>query len=45
MLPVEKARVRMETGAVSATILKIAQDQNTLPPHPLSQQYHEVEVC
>ena len=42
----EKASVRKETVAVSATWPKIVRkNQNTLPPHLLSQPYHEVEVC
>ena len=48
MLPVErkKAHVRKETVAVSATKPKIVRkkNQNTLPPHLLSQPHHEVEV-
>ena len=38
----KKASVRKETDAVSATRRK---NQNTLPPHFLSQPHHEVEVC
>ena len=48
MLSVEKqkASVRKETNAVSATIPKIVRkNQNTLPPHFLSHPCHEVEVC
>ena len=42
----KKASVRKETDAVSATKPKIVRkNQNTLPPHLLSQPYHEVEVC
>ena len=42
----KKASVRRETSAVSATKLKIAcKNQNTLPPHLLSQLNHEVEAC
>ena len=42
----KKASVRKETVAVSATKPKIVRkNQNTLPPHLLSQPYHEVEVC
>ena len=42
----KKASVRNETDAVSATKPKIVRkNQNTLPPHFLSQPYHEVEVC
>ena len=41
-----KASVRKETAAVSATILKIVRrNQNTLPPHLPSQPFDEVEVC
>ena len=42
----KKASVPKETVAVCATKPKIARkNQNTLPPHFLSQPYHEVEVC
>ena len=42
----EKASVRKETVAVSATKPKIvSKNQNTLPPHLPSQPSHEVEVC
>ena len=42
----KKASVRKETVAVSATKPKIVRkNQNTLPPHLLSQQCCEVEVC
>ena len=43
----KKASVRKETVAFFATTPKIscATNQNTLPPHLLSQPYHEVEVC
>ena len=42
----KKASVRKETVAVSATRPKIVRkNQDTLPPHLLSQPYHEVEVC
>ena len=42
----KKANVRKETVAVSATKPKIVHtNQNTLPPHFLSQPNHEVEVC
>ena len=42
----KKASVRMETDAVSATKPKIVcKNQNTLPPHLLSQPHHEVESC
>ena len=43
----KKASVRKETDSVSATKPKIfrKKNQNTLPPHLLSQPYHEVEVC
>ena len=42
----KKTSVRRETDAVSATRPKIVRKiQNTLPPHLLSQPYHEVEVC
>ena len=42
----EKASDRKETVAVSATRPKIVcKNQNTLPPHFLSQPFHEVEVC
>ena len=38
--------VRKETKAVYATKPKIVRkNQNTLPPHLLSQPHHEVEVC
>ena len=41
-----KASVRKETVVVSATRPKIVRkNQNTLPPHLLSQPVHEVEVC
>ena len=42
----KKASVRKETNAVSgmrATIMR--KNQNTKPPHLLSHQCHEVEVC
>ena len=42
----KKASVRKETNAVSSmrvTIVRI--NQNTMPPHLLSQPCHEVEVC
>ena len=48
LLPMEseKASVRKETVAVSATMPKIVRkNQNTLPPHLPSQHFHEVEVC
>ena len=47
MPPVERKRpVRKETDAVSVTKPKIVRkNQNTLPPHLLSQPCHEVEVC
>ena len=42
----KKASVRKETVAVSATRPQIVRkNQTTLPPHLLSQPYHEVEVC
>ena len=42
----EKTSVRKETDAVSGTRPKIVRKkQNTLPPHLLSHQWHEVEVC
>ena len=42
----KKASVRKETVVVSATRPKIVRkNQNTLPPHLLSHQSHEVEVC
>ena len=42
----KKASVRKETVAVSATkAMIVRKKQNTLPPHLLSQPYHEVEVC
>ena len=42
----EKASVRKETSAVSATKPKIVRkNQNTLPPHLPSHPSHEVEVC
>ena len=42
----KKASVCKETVAVSATRPKIVRkNQNTLPPHLLSQLQHEVEVC
>ena len=42
----KKASVRKETLAVSGTRPKIVRkNQNALPPHLLSQPYHEVEVC
>ena len=42
----KKASVCKETVAVSATRPKIVRkNQNTLPPHLLSQPHHEVEVC
>ena len=42
----KQASVRQVTVAVSATKPKIVRkNQNTLPPHLLSQPYHEVEVC
>ena len=42
----EKASVRKETVAVSASIPKIVRkSQNTLPPHLPSKPFHEVEVC
>ena len=42
----KEASVRKENVAVSATKPKIVRkNQNTLPPHLLSQPYHEVEVC
>ena len=42
----EKGSVREETVAVSATKPKIVRkNQNTLPPHLLSQPHHGVEVC
>ena len=42
----EKASVRKETVAVSATKPKIVRkNQNTLPPHLPSQPFHEVELC
>ena len=48
MLPVEnkRASVRKETVEVSGTRPQIVRkNQKTLPPHLLSQPYHEVEVC
>ena len=40
------ASVRKETVAVSAMKPKVVRkNQNTLPPHLLSEPYHEVEVC
>ena len=43
--PVEKASVRKETDAVSATKPKLVhKNQNTLPPHFSSQPCHEAEV-
>ena len=42
----KKSSVRKVTVAVSATKPKIVRkNQNTLPPHFLSQPYQEVEVC
>ena len=42
----EKNSVRRETSAVSGMRPKIVRkNQTTLPPHLLSQPYHEVEVC
>ena len=42
----KKTSVRKETITVSATKPKIVRkNQKTLPPHLLSQPYHEVEVC
>ena len=42
----KKASVRKETVALSATRPKmVRKNQNTLPPHLLSQPFHEVEVC
>ena len=42
----KKVSVRKETVAVSGTRDKIVRkNQNTLPPHLLSQLLHEVEVC
>ena len=41
----KKATVRKETVAVSGMNVTIVhENQNTLPPHLLSQPYHEVEV-
>ena len=41
-----EASVRKATVAVSATRPKVVRkNQNTLPPHLLSQPHHEVEVC
>ena len=42
----KKAKVRRETSAVSGMrVMIVHQNQNTLPPHFLSQRHHEVEVC
>ena len=42
----KKASVRKETNAVSGMRVTIVpKNQYTLPPHLLSQPYHEVEVC
>ena len=40
-----KASVRKEINAVSGMRVTIVHNQTTLPPHLLSQPYHEVEVC
>ena len=42
----KRVSVREETNAVSGMRVTIVhQNQNTLPPHLLSHQRHEVEVC
>ena len=42
----KKARVRKETNAVSGMRVTIVRkNQNPKPPHLLSHQFHEVEVC
>ena len=42
----KKASVRQETSAASGMRLTIVRkNQNTMPPHLLSQPCHEVEVC
>ena len=42
----KKASVRKETSAVSGMRVTIVhKNQTTMPPHFLSQPYHEIEVC
>ena len=42
----KKASVRKETNAISGMrVMIVHKNQNTLPPHLLSQPHHEVEVC
>ena len=42
----KKANVRMETSAVSGMRVTIVhKNRHQMPPHLLSHQWHEVEVC